>query len=109
MVPIRINRLDRGIEVSWSDGVSKTINGDLLRMRCPCALCMELRGNMSHQKPLTGGKKLLNILSADPPKGEKNNITKVWGIGNYALGVEFADGHNTGIFTYPLLAELRDL
>jgi len=33
-------------------------------------------------------------------------LTRVWSVGNYALGMAFSDGHDTGIYTFKALRAL---
>jgi ATP-binding protein involved in chromosome partitioning len=33
-------------------------------------------------------------------------LTRVWSIGNYALGMAFSDGHDTGIYTFKALRNM---
>jgi ATP-binding protein involved in chromosome partitioning len=30
-------------------------------------------------------------------------ITRIWSVGNYAIGLAFSDGHDTGIYTFKSL------
>ena len=39
---------------------------------------------------------------------EELKLVRIWGIGNYALGMEWGDGHDSGIYTYRLLFELGE-
>ena len=34
------------------------------------------------------------------------SLTRVWSVGNYALGMAFSDGHDTGIYTFKALHAL---
>jgi ATP-binding protein involved in chromosome partitioning len=41
-------------------------------------------------------------------------IRRIWSVGNYALGMAFSDGHDTGIYTFKALramagTELEDV
>ena len=71
-----------------------------LRLACQCAQC---RDEMS-------GKRLL-----DPENVPLHiSLTRVWSVGNYALGMAFSDGHDTGIYTFKALrgmagTELEDV
>jgi ATP-binding protein involved in chromosome partitioning len=33
--------------------------------------------------------------------------TRIWSVGNYALGIAFSDGHDTGIFTFRALRKMQ--
>jgi len=35
-------------------------------------------------------------------------ITRIWSVGNYALGIAFSDGHDTGIYTFKSLRAMQD-
>lgn len=82
------------------------IDSETLRKECPCASCQQKRGDDSHSRPLSGKKKskLLNVVSAT--KEEECNIEKIWLLGNYAIGMKWSDGHDTGIYTFNFLFEL---
>lgn len=109
--PIEFKRLIDGsvwLLITWSDGMKAKVPSLVLRQSCPCATCKEARGDSSHAKPLTGtehGKpSLLKVLKSSIT--EEINLVRIWPIGTYALGVEWGDGHSTGIYTYTYLREL---
>lgn len=103
--PLEFRRLESsGLAVQWSSGESHEISSENLRKFCPCATCKELRGDGSHAAPLTPKKGLLRVIEAS--SREETALVKIWPVGNYALGMEWADGHATGIYTYDYLYEL---
>lgn len=103
--PIEIKRLENaGILVKWSDLSETNIKSEHLRKNCPCATCNQARGDKSHAAPLTAGKSLLKII--EHTKDEEIDLKAVWAIGNYALGIRWGDGHDSGIYTYQYLREL---
>lgn len=104
MVPSRITRSTTALTLSWPNGDVTEIRGETLRRSCPCAECREQRGDHSHASPLTPKKSLLRVVEAT--KDEASRIEAVWGVGSYAIGVKFGDGHATGIFTFGQLASL---
>lgn len=92
VAPTRIGRRDPSkITLDWADGHQTTYTAAQLRRLCPCANCI-------HE--LTG-QPLLDPASV-PDDLLQQDVTIV---GNYALAVQFADGHNTGIFPWPFLRE----
>ncbi|MEZ4754249.1 MAG: DUF971 domain-containing protein [Bdellovibrionota bacterium] len=93
-----------GVRIVWSDGRVDELSSKKLRENCPSAVSKAKRGDQTHDKPLTAKKSLLNIVEASSE--EETSLVRIWGIGNYAIGMEWADGHNTGIYTYPFLREL---
>lgn len=106
--PIEIKRLEEaGLRISWSDGSVVELPSEKLRRECPCATCRAARGDTSHDKPLampSAKKSSLKILSASAT--EETQLRQVWAIGNYAIGIEWGDGHSSGIYTYEQLSQL---
>jgi len=90
--PVRIGRRDPArVVIEWADGHTSSFSTAALRRMCPCAQCV-------HE--LTG-KALL-----DPATVPDDLIQRdVRLVGNYAIAVQFADGHNTGIYTFTRLRE----
>ncbi len=88
--PTEVRRLreTRQLRVLWSDGHESLFDWDYLRGWCPCAGCQ------GH-----GGE--LHFVEA-----ENTDLAKITIVGNYALGLVWGDGHETGIYSY---AHLRDL
>ncbi len=89
---IRYHKKTRTLELQYSDGQSAILSAELLRVFSPSA---EIRGHSEDQRVLQTGKKQVKIESVDP-------------IGNYAIRIEFDDGHDTGIYSWGYLKELID-
>lgn len=79
------------IDVEWDDGHTSTYSAAQLRRLCPCAQCVN---------EMTGVR-MLDPASV-PDDLVQHDVTLV---GNYAVAVRFADGHQTGIFTFRFLRE----
>jgi DUF971 family protein len=112
MVPIKIERRTPELMVLTYPG-DKVIEvpSILLRKNCPCAMCREERGDgASHAAPLTAGasapKKSLSLKVIEHSVDQQIRIEQLWGIGNYALGIRWGDGHDDGIFAWPYLYDL---
>ncbi len=90
--PTTIRRKDPSkVELVWPDGHETTYTAAQLRRLCPCARCIhELTG-----QPLLDPKSV-------PDDLQQNGVVLV---GNYAISVRFADGHDTGIYPWPLLRD----
>lgn len=95
---------DEALEITWEEGLVQRISSEVLRKNCPSAISRAQRGDDSHEKPLTAKSSLLKII--EHTRAEELRLDKIWGVGNYALGMQWGDGHNTGIYTYDLLYEL---
>ncbi|MCZ0813683.1 MAG: P-loop NTPase [Pseudomonadota bacterium] len=76
----------------WADGAQQRLTGRDLRLACQCAQC---RDEMS-------GKRLLNPENVPLDL----SLTRIWSVGNYALGMAFSDGHDTGIYTFKALRDM---
>ncbi|MCS7000300.1 MAG: DUF971 domain-containing protein [Bacteroidota bacterium] len=94
--PTRIERLDQmTLRIEWGDGFSAAIPLELLRHSCPCAYCQgEQVFGTTVMLPLQQYAAGMNELVALEP------------VGNYGVRARWADGHNTGIYTWQLLREL---
>jgi Mrp family chromosome partitioning ATPase/DUF971 family protein len=77
---------------TWSHGNETMVNNRELRLSCRCALCIN---------ELTGEQIL-------KPESIRSDIapTKIFPLGNYAVGIEWNDGHNSGIYPYKTIHDL---
>lgn len=99
--PTRLERTDDGcLFIEWSDSQRRRYRFQELREACPCATCREKRRGEAEQP------QLLPVLS--PQETQPLTIAGMKPIGNYAYGISFSDGHDTGIFTIELLRELGE-
>ena len=92
-----------GLKLILSDGTEIDIASETLRKECPCASCLDSKGKLSHDKPL-GGRASLRVVKAT--KEESLGIMQIWALGNYAIGMKWSDGHDSGIYTYSNLESL---
>jgi DUF971 family protein len=86
------------LRIAWSDGTIREYSVRELRENCPCATCREKRN--APPPPSTA----LPILSA--AETAPLRITAMNPVGRYAYGIEFSDGHDTGIYTLEALREM---
>jgi DUF971 family protein len=84
---IRLNPEKSALALSFTDGVSGTLEAELLRVMSPSA---EVQGHSPSERKLISGKRAVKIMQVEP-------------IGNYAVRLEFSDGHSTGIYTWVYL------
>jgi ATP-binding protein involved in chromosome partitioning len=85
----------RTLSVLWEDGHQDDFDVRDLRLACRCALCVE---EMS-------GQPLLDPKSVRPDV-VPNTIASV---GNYAIAINWNDGHSTGIYSFDYLRALGEL
>ena len=96
MFPTTIRVLDQTkLLLKWDDNSETIITLEKLRKYCPCATCMAERENRS----------LTFIPLFHSGQTKINRINK---IGNYAIGILWEDGHNTGIYEFPFLKKLSE-
>jgi DUF971 family protein len=82
---IRHEKGARRLVVTWTDGHVSAFSLDYLRSWCPCASC---QGHV----PVA---RYLDLVGQE--------MTHIEGVGNYAVAPTWADGHNTGIYSFRLL------
>ena len=97
--PTQLERVgDSELKITWSDGEQRLYRLRELRDRCPCATCREKRAQQS-TKP-----SLLPVLRETDMQPLR--LLGMKPVGNYAYGIHFSDGHDTGIYTFELLKSL---
>ncbi len=92
--PTSLSLHENVLVIEWSDGRRLEYDAGELRRNCPCATCNSERSKAGREK----GEPL-------DLAGEVG-IRKMSPVGNYAYGIQFSDGHTTGIFTLELLRSL---
>ena len=83
---------EKNVYLKWNNGPEMSIANRDLRLSCRCALCVN---------ELTGEKILRE-------RDLKSDIapTKIMSLGNYALAINWNDGHTSGIYPYKSIREL---
>ena len=100
MQPRRIDvRKEAGeMVLEWEDGKCGKIPLEVLRRACPCAECNEHR----EQQHAEAG---LHMLTEDE-LAASDELAGIVPMGRYAVKIRWADGHETGIYTYDHLKQL---
>lgn len=80
------------LHVRWGDDHVSEYEPLLLRLRCPCARCID---------EMTG-RALLDPARVDPAVYP----VSIEHVGRYALRFEWSDGHSTGIYPYDMLRRI---
>ncbi len=78
--------------LKWPDGETLTLPNKDLRLSCRCAVCVD---------ELTGEVKI-----AEKDIRPDIQPVRVTALGNYAVGIEWNDGHSSGIYPYRNIREL---
>jgi len=99
IVPAQLDlQRDKGLSVRWSDGTESFYPIAYLRVHSPSAEMRELRREMA--------KNPLAVLPAGMFGGGELRATSGELVGNYAIRIDFSDGHHTGIYTWEYLREI---
>jgi len=94
--PADIQQIGGELAIKWDDGRESFIPLEKLRRHCPCAGCQgerDILGNLykGPDQPLTPRSfQLMSIVN----------------VGGYAIQPVWADGHNTGLFSFDYLRQL---
>ena len=93
MRPLDIQHISNELAVKWTDGTENFIALEKLRRACPCAGCkgeVDILGNLykAPEKPFAANS---------------FELVKFTSVGGYALQPTWADGHNTGIYSFDYL------
>ena len=90
---------EQELRISWADGVNSVFPLTFLRRHCPCATCRTEREKQSTS--------LLPIMSEAQAKASSATTTSGHLVGNYAIQLDWSDGHSTGIYDFKLLRSLH--
>lgn len=87
----------RVFKVVWDDGAVSEYEWEPFRRACPCAYCSgegAMAGNVSEDTVFTE---------------QQTSLREVYPVGRYGLTPEWADGHDTGIYTFKMLRQAAGL
>jgi DUF971 family protein len=93
--PTKIEQIGNELAVRWNDGTESYLDLQFLRRACPCAAC--------------GGEPdvLGNIMRPEVSYCENSfDLEGFQIVGGYALQPRWADGHDTGIYSFQYLRRL---
>jgi DUF971 family protein len=93
--PSNIQQIGDELAIAWNDGTESFLKLELMRRACPCAAC--------------GGEPDVLGHNARPDVSYNQRSLQLVGfdlVGGYALQPRWADGHNTGIYSFTYLRRL---
>ncbi len=93
MRPLDIQLIGTELAVKWEDGSEQFLSLENLRRACPCAGCK-------------GETDILGNVYKNPEKPFAANsfqLVKLGTVGGYAIQPTWADGHNTGLYSFEYL------
>ncbi len=92
----------KGIQIDWKDGHHSQFGLQYLRDKCPCATCTGVHTGEpprqpqrppGPQSPFPMYKPALKMLGVEP-------------VGNYAIRINWSDGHSAGIYSWEHLRRI---
>jgi len=86
-----IDATRRVLTVTWDDGAVSEYAWEPLRRACPCAYC-------SGEGSFAG-----NVSDATVFTERQATLDRVYPVGRYGITPAWADGHDTGIYTFKML------
>ena len=89
-----------GVDITWSDGHASHYDFAYLRDECPCAMCNDERQKKQDLAQQTAPGSGFTPLPMFKPKPR---VRAAHAVGNYALQIDFDDGHATGIYSFDYL------
>jgi DUF971 family protein len=95
--PKNVELIGEELAIRWNDGAESYFPLEFLRRACPCAAC--------------GGEPdvLGNLVRPEVSYNENSFVLAGFGmVGGYALQPHWADGHNTGLYSFQYLRRLEE-
>ncbi len=81
---IKLNKDKDELTISFEDGKTFKFSAEFLRVTSPSA---EVQGHHPSERKIVPGKRNVKIVKIEP-------------VGNYAVKLDFDDGHDTGIYSW---------
>lgn len=94
---------EQELRIQWADGTASRFSARFLRHNCPCAACRTEREKQAESKAL------LPVLSPAQAAAASATCTGGHLVGNYALQLDWSDGHSSGIYDFRLLRSWHGL
>jgi DUF971 family protein len=98
-MPLAIDNLTivgQEIAIRWNDGRETYIDLELLRRRCPCAVCAGEKGILGEV-----------YRTEMPLSAQSFRLLKCGVVGGYAIQPEWADRHSSGIYSFDYLRSIN--
>lgn len=97
------------LRVMWADGHESPLGLLELRRACPCATCQHERAAGGPAQPIPAAPAVAKPSALRVVRGPSLNeisVTRIVPVGRYAVQLVWADGHDTGIYSFELLRSL---
>jgi DUF971 family protein len=90
-----------GMDITWADGHQSHYDFAYLREECPCATCNDERGKKHAFAAVASSSSAVLPMFKPKPRAKSAIV-----MGNYAVQINFSDGHSTGIYSYDHLRSI---
>lgn len=90
----------KGIKIDWKDQHRSEYTLAYLRDECPCATCTGAHGTEPQKSNYSKPGELFPMFKPTL------KMLKVEPVGNYAIRIEWSDGHSTGIYSFDHLRKI---
>ena len=92
-----------GVDIVWADQHGSHYDFTYLREQCPCAMCDDERNKKEDRKAHAISGPASGLGTALPLFKPRPTARAAKAVGNYALQIDFSDGHSAGIYSYDYL------
>lgn len=95
--PTNIQPIGNELAIQWNDGTESYFGFEFLRRACPCAACggePDVMGNISRP----------NVTYTD----QSFQLSGFNMVGGYAVQPRWADGHDTGLYSFQYLRRISE-
>ena len=93
------NKTKRELTIQWKDGHTSVYPFGLLRAACPCASC---RGGHENMRPEPDPE----VFQRQLEDSSSTRLARIEAVGQYAITIEWEDGHHYGIYNWHFLRAL---
>jgi len=97
MYPTQIKKEDNKIIIKWSNDETQELTLQQLRDGCPCVNCKGETVLFESYIPIKTPFKPAGFYEID----------KIEAVGNYAVQIKWKDGHDTGIYSWDVLKNIK--
>lgn len=95
--PLQIKKEDNKLIIKWSNNETQEVTMQQLRDACPCVNCKGESVIFESYIPIKTPFKPAGFYEID----------KIESVGNYAAQIKWKDGHDTGIYSWDVLANIK--
>src|SRR5438067_13724652 len=95
IAPERVDLIGDQLAIRWNDGTESFLPLEMLRRACPCAGC-------GGEPDVLGRVQRPNVKY----QPDSFKVTRFTLVGSYALQLRWADGHDTGLYSFDYLRRL---